>query len=390
MMTELGMKGVKAFGTRYTASIPALLKQLNISVILTSYQSEKTVLIRTDGKTLDVVYRSFSRPMGIAVDNEKLVLGSYNQLISFHRENQHLDKLKQPLQPIGEDITAPTLQKKSQKPLKPTGNRNSKFQAVDPRVDSCLVARHVQYTGMLNTHDLILDNGNLWGVSSSFSCVCTFHPQYSFVPYWYPPFITELEPEDRCHLNGLALKNGTPGFVTTFSTTNKSAAWRVQDSMSTGTVIDIKSNSLLVGDLLMPHSPRYHQGTLYFCHSGVGELCSVNPESGNTEVITRLPGFTRGLEIIGNLAFVGTSQVRSSNIKSPARTTELGNCITGVWIINITTAEKIGHVEFNNGVEQIYDIKVIPDSCFPELVEPGHPRLRNHFSLPTHPAIKRI
>ena len=53
----------------------------------------------------------------------------------------------------------------------------------------------------------------LWFVNTGFSCLCTLDIDYSFVPRWRPPFITGYSPEDRCHLNGLGLRDGTPDYA---------------------------------------------------------------------------------------------------------------------------------------------------------------------------------
>ena len=50
--------------------------------------------------------------------------------------------------------------------------------------------------------------GELWVVSTRFSCLCTPHPDYSFVPRWRPPFITALAAEDRCHSTGWQWRTG--------------------------------------------------------------------------------------------------------------------------------------------------------------------------------------
>ena len=55
-----------------------------------------------------------------------------------------------------------------------------------------------------------------------FSCISKVSAEKHFEMYWKPDFITELLPEDRCHLNGMAMKNGKPSYVTMFDSTNTS------------------------------------------------------------------------------------------------------------------------------------------------------------------------
>jgi len=47
-------------------------------------------------------------------------------------------------------------------------------------------------------------------VNTRFCCLCTLDADHSFYPRWRPPFVSALAPEDRCHLNGLAMVDGRP------------------------------------------------------------------------------------------------------------------------------------------------------------------------------------
>jgi hypothetical protein len=52
-------------------------------------------------------------------------------------------------------------------------------------------------------HELAWAGEDLWVVNTRFSCLCTLHPNYSFVPRWRPPFVTALAAEDPvCHRTG--------------------------------------------------------------------------------------------------------------------------------------------------------------------------------------------
>jgi uncharacterized protein (TIGR03032 family) len=60
----------------------------------------------------------------------------------------------------------------------------------------------------------VLPSGRPVFVNTLFSCLATVDEQVSFRPVWQPRFVTALRPEDRCHLNGLAMQEGRPRFVT--------------------------------------------------------------------------------------------------------------------------------------------------------------------------------
>ncbi|SFD15909.1 TIGR03032 family protein [Pseudoalteromonas denitrificans] len=406
------------FNCEYTSNIPSLFKQLNISIAFTSYQAGRLMLVRSDGNELDVNYKSFLRPMGLTAYEGGITLGTYTQVINFQREDDMLVQIKQPLTPIEDDITAPRIKQHGKKQLTKSDiseeeikieqvlaginlsetqkaqldinmlefkqEQANKMIPVDYRTDACFITRATHYTGMINIHDIQWGEEGLWAVNSSFSCLCTLDPDYSFVPRWQPYFISELKPEDRCHLNGMALKNGKPAYVTTFSKYDSPAMWRKGNKFD-GTLMDVETNTILLDGLAMPHSPRWYNNKVYFCNSGHGLVCCYDPITKQTETITQLQGFTRGIDFFGPIMMVGLSKVRASDVTKPAPLKELyDETFSGVWLINLdeTDNEKqiIGFIKFTGNVDQVYDIAVITDSHFPELIDPNHPRMRNHFS----------
>jgi uncharacterized protein (TIGR03032 family) len=416
------------FVCNYSESLPALLKDLGISIAFTSYSAGRLMLVRSDGNQIDVNFKSFVRPMGLTFTGNELTLGTFTQLINFRREDSLVKKLKVPLSSIEEDITAPTLRKKTKltsdklKPkehdhgaeiAKPTPGalaiadntaesreedlrsaerrerlrqREAELHApVDPRVDSCFIARSSHYTGMINIHDVEWGDGDLWAVNSSFSCLCTFDPDYSFIPRWKPHFISELVPEDRCHLNGMTLRDGQPAFVTTFSTFDKPGMWRKGDKFN-GTLMRVADNEILIDGLAMPHSPRWYRDHVFFCNSGYGEVKRFSEKTGQVDSVAELPGFTRGMDFYGSLLVVGLSKVRESDVTRPAPLAKkYDDTFSGLAFINLDTFDLVGTLIFDGNVDQIYDVAILHDTVFPEVIEPSHPRLRNHF---IHPGLR--
>ncbi|GAB2197371.1 hypothetical protein MAH3_15540 [Sessilibacter sp. MAH3] len=400
------------FNCEYSSNIPQILKALNISLAFTSYQAGRLMLVRTDGERLDINYKSFSRPMGLCASPQGITLGVFSQVINFSRVDGLVAKLKEPLQPIEDDITAPRLNKNSQEPndellslnadlvidrgelseeervvrekdLKDFNDyRQSLYEPADDRVDSCFITRSSHFTGMINLHDIEWGDEGLWVVNSSFSCLCTLDPDYSFVPRWKPFFISELVPEDRCHLNGMTLKDGKPAYVTTFSSYDELGKWR-QEKTHNGTLMDVEKNEIILDQLVMPHSPRWYQDKVYFCHSGEGTLESFDPSTGKHNVVAELHGFTRGMDFYGPIAFVGSSKLREGTLlQYEGLEKKLGETHSGIWLVNLNDGSIIGHILFTGNVDQIYDVAVIANSNFPELLEPTHPRMRNHFCIP--------
>lgn len=408
------------FECEYSDNLPAILKELNISLAFTSYQAGRLMIVRSDGETLDVNFKSFPRPMGLAATEDGLTLGIFTEIINFQREDGLLPMIKKPLEKIENDITAPRIkpkeedgeiekeasaeqeegddaengpkltpeqiEKRQEAMKKQREFMEKQFAPVDERVDACFITRSAHYSGMINIHDIDWGDEGLWAVNSSFSCLCTLEPDSSFVPRWKPHFISELVPEDRCHLNGMTLKDGKPAYVTTFSKYDKPGMWRKGDKFD-GTLMDVENNQILVDGLAMPHSPRWYNERVYFCNSGHGLICSYNPQSGETETIAEMPGFTRGMDFYGPLMFVGLSKVRKADVTSPAPLAEkYDETYSGIWIINTENNNEVGHIKFTGNVDQIYDVAVIPNCSYPELIEPTHPRMRNHFCHPElHP-----
>ena len=150
-------------------------------------------------------------------------------------------------------------------------------------------------------------------VNTSFSCLCTLDPNFSFVPRWKPPFVSQVARGDRCHLNGMAMANGLPRYVTCFGQTDSKEGWR-ENKLNGGCVVDVASGETVAPGFAMPHSPRLHDGKLWLLDSGRGRLVTVDVDSGTTQTIIELPGYTRGLAFAGRYALIGLSKIRETAV----------------------------------------------------------------------------
>ena len=162
---------------------------------------------------------------------------------------------------------------------------------------------------------------DVWFVNTRFSCLCTRSHNYSFQPRWRPPFITELAPEDRCHLNGLCVIDDRIKYVSALGESNEPGGWR-KNKRDGGLLMDVETNEVITRGLSMPHSPRWYRGRLWVLNSGEGGLGFIDPRTGRYESVAELPGFTRGFDFVGPLAFIGLSQVRESAIFSGIKIAE--------------------------------------------------------------------
>jgi uncharacterized protein (TIGR03032 family) len=285
--------------------------------------------------------------MGISGDAMQITIGSAKKVTRFTRNDAVMNKLEDDASPI----------------------------------DACFLPNLVHYTGRINIHDIAYGNDGLWVTNSNFSCLSLIETGYSFVPKWKPDFIDELNPTDKCHLNGMAMLDGEPAYVSCFRQSDLEASWR-SDS-SDGAIIDVRTQKVIVDGLSMPHSPTCWNGDVYFCESGEGYVSRWSPKTRSLERLFQLPGFPRGLRFYGPLLLVATSLARYSDIAtSPAIADYFKKTECGIWIFNTQNMELIAKGIFNTGIEQIYDIEVLDGVKYPLLVEEDSALVEDVFGFP--------
>src|SRR5262249_60658715 len=59
----------------HTSNLPELFDQLQISLIVSTYQAGKAIVVRSDNGTLNTHFRTFAKPMGIVADHNRLTIG---------------------------------------------------------------------------------------------------------------------------------------------------------------------------------------------------------------------------------------------------------------------------------------------------------------------------
>ena len=332
----------------HTSNLPELFEQLQISLIVSTYQAGKAIVVRNDNGTLNTHFRTFAKPMGIVADQDRLTIGGANTVWEYRN--------------------MPAVAKK----LEPPGKH-----------DACYLPRRIHVTGDIDIHELTRDiDEELWVVNTRFCCLCTLDADHSFYPRWRPPFVSALALEDRCHLNGIAMVDGRPKYVTALGETDTLAGWRANKARG-GVLIDVDSNKVLLRGLSMPHSPRWYQSKLWLLESGEGSLAQVDLESRTWRTVAQLPGFTRGIDFLGPLAFIGLSQVRESAVFSGIPLVErVRERTCGVWVVNIETGQTVGFLRFESGVQEIFAVQILRGMRFPELLEWNDERLGSSYVLP--------
>lgn len=173
----------------------------------------------------------------------------------------------------------------------------------------------------------------------------------------------------RCHLNGMAMEDGKPKYVTALGECNESRAWSAGRATG-GILMDVESNEVVARGLNMPHSPRLHNGKLYVLESGLGQVATIDPADGRKEVIHTLPGFTRGLACIGDYLFIELSKLRAKRSIGgtdplPVQSKPMQS---GLMVIHIPTGAIAGQLQYITAWEEIYDIMVMPDMLRPNVL----------------------
>ena len=331
----------------HTSNLPAILEQLGISLAVSTYQAGKVILVRSDNGVVNTHFRTFHKPMGIAADASRLTIGGANTVWYY----RNMPAVGGKLEPVGKH-------------------------------DACFLPRQIHVTGDIDIHEMAYDaDGELWVVNTRFCTLCTLDPEHSFNPVWRPHFVTALAPEDRCHLNGLAMVDGKPRYVTALGETNTQGGWRANKANG-GILMDVETNEVLLRGLSMPHSPRWYRDRLWVLESGEGGLAWVDLQTRELHTVTRLPGFTRGISFVGPLAFIGLSQVRESAVFSGIPLVErVQERMCGVWVVNIETGETLSFLRFEEGVQEIFAVQVLP-ARFPEMLEWDDQRLMSSYVVP--------
>jgi len=319
-----GTAQIDLMGSR---QFPNWLAEQSISLAFTTYQTGKLFLIglQPNGR-LSIFERTFNRAMGLYATADNLYMSSLYQLWRF--ENA----------------------------LEPGQLHDGYDRLYVPQIGFT--------TGDLDIHDIVLDNSQkIVFVNTLFGCLATVSEKYSFEPIWKPPFISRLAAEDRCHLNGLALVDGKPGFVTSVSATDVGDGWRDRRKNG-GCVIDVRSNEVVLSGLSMPHSPRFYQGKLWVLNSGTGYFGYVDLQTCKFVPVTFCPGYLRGLAFAGNFAVVGLSKPRGNKTFSGLAlddnlTSKDAEARCGLQVIDLRTGDIVHWLRIDGIIEELYDVAVI-------------------------------
>ncbi|NVE94938.1 TIGR03032 family protein [Altererythrobacter lutimaris] len=323
------------------------LAEMNASLAFTSYQSGLLYMLGSNAQGSAQLHQSgMPKPMGLSVDQDGgFVLSAGAQIMRF-------------------------------------ANVLEPDQRINQIYDACFMPRMNYVTGQLDAHDVGVDaQGEIVFVNTRYNCLAKPSPRHSFEPIWRPSFISDIVDEDRCHLNGLAMRDGKPAFVTSVSKSDTIDGWRDRRADG-GVVIDVEKNKVICEGLSMPHSPRWHNGKLWVLDAGTGDFGYVEMPKGKAKLgkfkpVTFCPGFLRGLAFNGKYAFVGLSKPRYKRFEGLALDKRLKDADSepwcGVQVIDTDTGACVDWFRIDGKIGELYDVELIPGFRCPMTVSPTSP-----------------
>lgn len=333
----------------------AWLRARRMSLAFTSYQTGQLFLVGAHPNgTISFNQQNFSRAMGLCWKPGRLYLGSLFQL--WRLENI----------------------------LRPGEIGNGIFDAV-------LVPRNAQTIGDVDIHEVAIDrDGRAVFVNTKYSCLATPDLRHSFKPIWKPGFISKLAPEDRCHLNGLAMEEGVPRYVTAVSRSDVITGWRERRHEG-GVLIDVQTDRIVTDALSMPHSPRIVGHRVYVLDSGRGRIVRLDPVTGDKVDVAFCPGFLRGLSVVEGHAIVTVSKPRNGSFAGLLLDGELqardAEPWCGILIVNLASGDIVEWIRLEGHITELFDVTAMPGVICPMAIGPNAPEMQNTISFDPTPLL---
>ena len=204
-----------SFHYTHSPTLPKLLWELRCTLVFSTYQAGKVIFIRaTSPETIEQRALNFPRPMGLAVSDQRIAVATREEVVVLTNT---------------------------------------------PAAEDTYVQEKTYFSGEVDTHDLAWGKDGLWAINTLLSSMALTDEHSDFESQWRPPFVSDMAPEDRCHLNSMAMVDGQPEYVTAFGKVDTFEGWR-ENKVSGGILIDVPSGEIVLEGLPMPHSPRVYDG----------------------------------------------------------------------------------------------------------------------------------
>ncbi len=264
-----------------------ILQQCGVVLLVTREYEHLIMALQASTGEPQVSYWPLPHPSGIAVDGDRGLV--------------HIASTRNPNQ-VYDFVPATGLLARQDVPLEPRGDR--------PLVP----LRSRFFPGCLYMHDLALIGGALHANAVGHNAIARLHDDGRFERVWHPRCI-ERDGEPVFGLNYLQLNSiaAGPDLASSYfsASTDQLSARRPGHRNfpvdGRGVLFSGRTREVAARGLTRPHSARWYRQQIWVDNSGYGELCVMQGE--RCEAIAQLPGWTRGLCFVGDLAFVATSRV---------------------------------------------------------------------------------
>ncbi|MEW5868244.1 MAG: DUF4915 domain-containing protein [Chloroflexota bacterium] len=318
-----------------------VLESTGVTLLVTREYEHLAVAIHVQAGKPSLTYMSVPHPSGLAIDTQRQVVylastRNPNQIYELAPVSGQMPRLDVRTQPLPPEIARPLL------PVR------SRF-----------------LPGCFYLHDLALVGGVLHANSVGQNAVIRFDPDGSVERAWWPRCIETRDGpvfgQNHLQLNSIAAGVDLASSYFSASTDRLSARRPGHQNFPVdrrGVIFAGDTRQPIAHGLTRPHSARLHQGKLWVDNSGYGELGFI--EAGQFAPLARLPGWTRGLRLHGEFAFVGTSRVLP-RFQQYAPGLDLDSSQCALHAVDLHSGEVLGSLTWPYG-NQIFAIELAPGS----------------------------
>jgi uncharacterized protein (TIGR03032 family) len=316
-----------------------IIAGLGITLLITREYEHLVIALSTVNTKPRVSFLPVPHPSGLAIDRKsnRVMFASTrnpNQIYTWKPVTSALERLDIKARTLNEGLLAPV---------------SSTF-----------------YPGSLYLHDLAILGSGLYANAVGHNAVVRLEPDGSFKRVWWPKSIERhgqpIFSRNHIQLNSIA---GGKTLQDSYFTASSAETGRLRPGHlnypvdQTGVVLSGRSREPVCFGLTRPHSARLHNGQVWLANSGYGQFGFV---SGNRlEVVAHLPGWTRGLCIIKDVAFAGTSRVIPRYARyAPGLATADSRC--AIHAVSCNSGELLGSLEWPSG-NQIFAVDWIDDQA---------------------------
>lgn len=336
-----------------------LLASLGITLFISREYENLLISIHSDGARLHQTYIPLAHPSGIACDRENRLM-----YVASTRNPNIIYQFKS----FGE-----AREKRSK--------HSHLFQ------NPMLVARKKYYPGMYYFHDLALISGKLYGNAVGMNGIVNInlnHHEPEQVT-WHPKCTEDSKGFPKTDANYIQLNSIASGRSleeSFFSASGEKISYRRPGHLNypvdkRGVIISGKTRNTLARGLTRPHSARLYKGKIWVANSGYGEFGFIRGES--FEPVIKLKGWTRGVCIHNNIAFVASSRIIPQyRHYAPGLQGVDDKC--GLYAISLSSGKIVGKVMWPSG-NQVFAIDYLSKKVTSGLLQKKIQENQNKFKL---------